>query len=252
MPLRPLSLLLAALLVPLSAAAQSSDIEAQAERLAALRSEVESLSSELELEKEDLRGRLRAVEAQNVDLEVQIRREELRLERLLAEEEKQRTLLDEAQGPDDLSPVVRAGIAQFRSHVEAGLPFKVEERLKSLSELERKVADQEMSPEQASARLWAFAEDERRLTRENALGRQVIPLGGEDTLVDTARVGMIAMYYRTPEGTYGQAVPSGDGWSWQAITGTVEAEQVATLFDALSQGVRVGTFTLPNLLAGAR
>jgi hypothetical protein len=69
--------------------ALASDIETQAEQLASLRSEVEALSSQLELDKEDLRGRLRAVEAQTVDLEVQIRREELRLERLLAEEESQ-------------------------------------------------------------------------------------------------------------------------------------------------------------------
>lgn len=232
--------------------ALASDIETQAEQLASLRSEVEALSSQLELDKEDLRGRLRAVEAQTVDLEVQIRREELRLERLLAEEESQQALLDEAQGPDDLTPVVRSGIAQFREHVRAGLPFAVSDRISSLDELESKLSEETMSAQQAAARLWAFAEDERRLTRENTLARQVISLSGEETLVDVARVGMIAMYYRTPEGTYGQAVPDGDGWTWAPLTHTEDAAQAADLFDALSQGIRVGEFTLPNPLAGAR
>ncbi|MFT4979727.1 MAG: TolA-binding protein, partial [Myxococcota bacterium] len=101
-----LLLLLAASL--LCAPASAGDIDAQAERLAALRGEVETISAELELDKADLRSRLRAVEAQTVDLEVQIRREELRLERLLTEEEKQRSLLDEAAGTEDLTPTVTA------------------------------------------------------------------------------------------------------------------------------------------------
>jgi len=232
--------------------ALADDIDAQAARLAALRADVETLSSDLELEKEDLRGRLRAIEAQNVDLEVQIRREELRLERLLAEEQKQQALLDDAQGGDDLTPVVREGLDAFRASVRAGLPFKVEDRLASLDALDAKLTDRSLSAEQASARLWAFAEDERRLSRENALGRQVISLGGEELLVDTARLGMVALYYRTPEGAFGQAVPVGDGWTWQPLTGAAEAEQVSALFDALAKGVRVGFFTLPTPLAGAR
>ena len=77
-------------------------------------------------------------------------------------------------------------------------------------------------------------------------------MDGEETLVDVARLGMIAMYYRTPEGTYGQAIPDGDSWSWSPVTGSEDAMQVADLFDALSQGIRVGAFTLPNPLAGAR
>jgi hypothetical protein len=253
--LRSLLLLLLLLLLAASllcAPASAGDIDAQAERLAALRGEVETISAELELDKADLRSRLRAVEAQTVDLEVQIRREELRLERLLTEEEKQRSLLDEAAGTEDLTPTVTAGITQLRGVVTSGLPFKVDDRLQSLSELEVKLREQTMSAEQAAARLWAFAEDERRLSRENALDRQVISLGGEEMLVDVARVGMIAMYYRRPDGGYGQAVPGDDGWRWAELTASADIAEVTALFDALSQGIRVGTFTLPQPLIGAR
>ena len=240
-----------ALSVPLlwATLAHAGDIEAQAERLATLRAEVEALSSEVELEKEDLRGRLRALEAQQVDLEVQIRREELRLERLLAEEEKQRQVLESAASRDDLSPAVRAGITQLRAVVSAGLPFKASERLGALAELEQKLSDGSLSAEQAATRLWAFAEDERRLTRENALDRQVIPLEGEEVLVDVARVGMVALYFHTPSGAYGQARREGDGWRWVLLTSEADAAQAEALFDALARGIRVGWFSLPQPLS---
>ncbi|MEL6345332.1 MAG: DUF3450 family protein [Myxococcota bacterium] len=250
--LRPLlPILLISLLSP---TAQAQSIEQQAEQLAQLRAEVEALSSELELEKEDLRGRLRALESQKVDLEVQIRREEMRLERLLAEEEKQKLLLEESAGIDDLTPVVRKGIETFRATVESGLPFKRDERLKALEDLENQLTEGSMSPEKAASRLWAFSQDERRLTRENALDRQVIPLNGEDILVDVARLGMIAMYFKTPDETYGMALPSsdGNGWTWTMLTNSGDSAQAEALFDALERGIRVGWFTLPQPLSGAR
>lgn len=248
--LRPL--LLAAVLTGLPATASAQSIEAQAEQLAKIRAEVEALSNEVELEKDDLRGRLRALESQKVDLEVQIRREEMRLERLLAEEAKQKAALEETAGPDNLTPVVRLGISQMRELVKTGLPFKANERLKALEELETKLTEETMSPEQASARLWAFAEDERRLTRESALDRQVIPLNGEDVLVDVARLGMIAMYFKTPDGEFGMATPNNGSWSWTILTNAEDIAQTEALFDALGRGIRIGWFTLPQPLIGAR
>ena len=246
-----LPLLVAGGLASLSIAT-AGDVAAQAERLAALRADVEALSSELELEKDDLRSRLRAIEAQKVDLEVQIRREEMRLERLIAEEEGQKALLEDAQTADTLTPVVRDGIATFRSAVEAGLPYQPDARLDALTELESKLDEGSLTTEQVAARLWAFAEDERRLSRENTLDRQVITLDEGEVLVDVARLGMIAMYYRTPEGAYGQAVREGSGWGWSALEDPAEVEQLAALYDALTRGIHVGWFSLPSPLQGVQ
>jgi propanediol dehydratase small subunit len=229
----------------------AGDVEAQAERLAALRSDVEALASELELEKGELTAQLRAIEAQKVDLEVQIRREDLRMERLIAEEASQRALLEDAEGADDLTPVVQEGILTFQDHVRRGLPYQHSARLAALADLESRLQDRSLTTEQVAARLWAFAEDERRLSRENALDRQVIALEDGEVLVDVARLGMVAMYYRTPTGEYGQAVRQGDTWTWQRIQDADDVEQLSELFDALSRGIHVGWFTLPHLLNGA-
>ena len=61
----------------LGAATEATD--SHASELARLRREVETMSTDLALRKEDLRTRLKATEAQRLEIDVQIRREELRL-----------------------------------------------------------------------------------------------------------------------------------------------------------------------------
>lgn len=227
----------------------ADDYQAQAEQLASLRAEVETLSSELSADKDEARARQRAIEAQKVELEVQLRRQELRLERLVAEEAAQRAAI---QGGGEASPAVRAvvlqGIATFEGEVRAGLPFQSEARLRALDELRGKLSTDTLSPEQAAARLWAFAEDERRLSRENALARQVIEWRGEEVLVDVARIGMAALYWQAPDGAVGVARREGAGWQWLELTGD-DAEAVGDLFTALEKGIHTGWFNLPALTA---
>lgn len=235
-----------ALLGPL---ARAADHQAQAEQLASLRAEVEALSEQLGSEKDEAKGRLRAVEAQRVEVDVQIRRQELRMDRLLAEEVSQRAAIEGAGGGDaSVREAVERGIESMRSEVRVGLPFKTELRLAALQELDDKLAANTLSAEQAAARLWAFAEDERRLARENTLDRQVIPLDGEQVLVDVARIGMVAMYWRAPDGRLGRAQAVAGGWRYPVFEAP-EADAVDGLFEALGKGIRSGFFTLPALTA---
>ena len=247
-PLRTTALLCLALGV---GTAQAADTQQQAERLAALRAEVEALSSQLQADKDDARGRLRAIEAQKVELEVQVRRQELRLERLVAEESEERAAIAaEGTASPALREAVRAGLDRIEAEVAASIPFQREQRLAALDALRGKLAADTLTPEQAAARLWAFAEDERRLTRENALSRQVITLDGEEVLVDVARVGMVALYWRAPDGSVGQARGGGDAWTWERVDGA-DADAVEALFDAMEKGIHAGEFTLPGLLEEA-
>lgn len=232
-----------------ASAAHASSVQDHAEELAKLRAEVEGLSEQLSADKDDARGKLRAIEAQKVELEVQVRRQELRLERLLDEEQKQRDLLAEADGGGgDLDATVFSAIADLRAHVAGGLPFKKEQRLSALDELKGKLGDGALTAEQTAARVWAFAEDERRLTRENNLDRQVVALGGEEVLVDVLRIGMVAMYWRAPDGTVGHTSREGSNWAYSPATGS-DADAIEGLFDAMGKGIRTGWFSLPGLTA---
>ena len=111
-----------------------------------------------------------------------------------------------------------------------------------------------MSPQKASSRLWAFVEDELRLTRENGLYRQTITLASDELLVDVARVGMVAMYFKTDDGRYGRTVNNGGAWSYELVQDKESQKQIEGLFDAFKKNIRVGFFELPNALpeGGAR
>ncbi len=243
-----LALLLAVGSVSLPAAA--SDLETRAARVAQLRAEVEALNTDVGLEKEALTADLRAVAGQQAELEAAVRRQELRLERLLGDEQAAIREVEKQNqdAGDDLEPIIRDAIRGFRAHVSAGLPFQATGRLEALDALEAHLDAHTLPTEQVAARVWAFAEDERHLTRENAIGRQVATIDGGEVLVDVARVGMVAMYFRTPDGQVGQVERAADDWAWVVRTDESRALQIRQLFDALEKGIRTGWFELPQPL----
>lgn len=231
-------------------AAWAADLSGRAENLARLRAEVEELATEVSLAKEDLRARLRSIDTRIAEAESEIRREEVRLTQLEGDAERTRQLIS-AQGAsaDVLGPAVRDGLASMRAVVGTGLPYRTEERLAALDELEAGLDAGTLSAEDAAARLWGLAEDELRLTKENGLDKQVITLDGEELLVRVARLGMVALYFQTEDGRVGKAVRGADGsWSWLTLSGAEEQAQLYDLFDALDKGIRVGWFELPYAL----
>lgn len=241
--------------LPAGVAGAADSTDSRAAELARLRREVETLSHELQLDKEELRARLKATEAQKLEIEVQLRREELRLAQIEGEAASRVTELSAHTGEaSDLGPALQASIRLIWAEVEAGLPFRSAERLAELDRLDNDLKQGVVTPEAASARLWAFVEDELRLSRENALDRQIVALPEGEVLAEVARLGMVALYFRTDGGVVGaarrQAGQSGDGsggaWTWVVFTDRDQQKAVEHLFEKLRHGVRSGAFTLPN------
>lgn len=252
-PLRGLvaSLILtAALSAGWNTPAAAQDLDTRARTLASLRAEVEALSTEVNLAKEDLRGQLRSIDTRIAEADSEIRREEVRLTQLEGEAERLRQLIA-AQGAnaDVLAPAVLDGIGSLRRVIDGGLPYRLDERRAALAELETGLTSGNLSAEDAAARLWGLAEDELRLARENGLDKQVVVVDGAEILVEVARLGMVALYYRTDDGRYGAARRDGATWTWSAIDGADAQAQLSDLFDALDKGIRVGWFELPPALA---
>ena len=248
-PLLLVGMLAGALVAPLRAA------EPLAERLIALRGEVEQLNSELELTREEQRTTLAGLNAQKAELKASGDRQQL------AARDAQ-TKLDEAyaeaaeQGTsgDALQPVLLEAIDQLDARIAAGLPFKVDERRGELQSLRTDILSGVLPGARAANRLWAFYEDEIRLTRENGLHNQTIDVADERVLAEVAKVGAMALYFRTPDGRYGQAVQRGGKWVFELAAGDDQRRAIAGLFDAYRKQIRQGFFTLPVLAAegGAR
>ncbi|MEO1233006.1 MAG: DUF3450 family protein [Myxococcota bacterium] len=244
---------LALLCVSFSTPALASDLEKMAAELARLRSEVETLTTDLDEMKADEKQKLQAYAQQKASLESEAQREELRLKQAQQELERIREKIREAGALEQaLKPAVLAAMNDVKGPVRSGLPFRVDERIKDLEKLEKQLEADELLPSEAASRLWSRVEDELRLARENGMYQQVIDVDGREVLADVARVGMTMLFFRTEDQSFGRAVRSGSGWAFETYTDEAQMERAKALFEALEKRIRVGFFEIPNALTEAR
>lgn len=218
-----------------------------ASRLAAKRSEVESLSNTLELTKTEYNEKLRSLATQRADIETQINREELRLAQIQQDLGDYRSRIQANRSAmDAIEPLVAQVLAQTKAYIQRGLPFKVQERMAEVETLERLLAEESLETEKVLARLWNLLESEFRLTTESGLYQQTIVLDQQPQLAEVARLGMTLLYFKTFDDEYGYALPTDAGWRYQRTTDRDEERQIAQLFDSIRKNLREGFFTLPN------
>ncbi len=229
--------------------AAAEDLKGLATALAEMRADVERLNGEVDDARRAQRDRLRALGTQLAEAEAELRRDQLRVQQLReAVDRKRGTIAKATQQLVALTPVVTQAAGALRAHVEGSLPFKRDERLAAIAEIEGQLARNLLTPQGALARLWALGEDELRLTRDTGLFRQTVSVEGAEVLADVVRLGMVAMFYRTGAGGVGVVRRGGDGWQVEPITAAEAAEQVTGLFDAFKKQIRVGFFELPAFL----
>lgn len=238
------------LTAPLTTRAQE-DISSLANRLIEMRGEVDTLQSELNVQREEHKNRMAYLTAQLADLGASKDLEALRVRQLEDDLEELRAEVAAAGDTSEtLTPVVLEHVTRMQELVQDGFPFKVRERLAALDEIANQLEGGVINAQRAVNRLWAFVEDEIRMSRENAIYTQSIRLNGENVLVDVAKLGSTMMYFRTRDQAYGRAVPTASGWQFELLASADDQKQVAALFDALRKQIRQGYFELPNTLPG--
>lgn len=248
---RPVVRWLCALALAQSAASvPAQEAEALAQGLVALRAEVEQLNSELDLAREEARTTLAGLSAQRAELQAQVDRQNLATREQQDRLAQARERLAEAgvEGAE-LKPALLNAVAGIESHIRTTLPFKQDERLAALAELRGRIENDTVPPHRAANQVWAFIEDELRLTRENGLFSQTIELGGERVLADVAKVGNVLLYFRTTDGRVGRLTDAGNGWRYVVVDDRADRARIAALFDAYRKQIRQGWFELP--LGGA-
>ena len=248
MPFRwylPIALLVAVAL-PVGAHAQSAaDL---ADDLSKLRAEVEELSEQLTNQKTDTRNELQSLARQKSDLQIELDREKVRLDKLRAAVGKKREQVAETEtAGEELRPVYDSGLIAMRGYVEQSLPFRRRERLGELDKIDEQRKSGVLSYPRALARLWGFVEDEFRMTRENAMFQQTIELDGEEQLAEVVRLGMVMLFFQTSDGEVGYTQRTADGWAFVRAESSGR-KQIRTLFDSFKKQIRVGLFRVPNAL----
>lgn len=235
-------------LLALAPGARAQDSAATlAARLIEMRGQVDRMQADLNLKREEHKNRMVYLTAQLTELEASRDREALRVQRLEQELEQSREQVAGAGASSEtLMPMLQHHLLALREQVRTGFPFKVGERLAVLDEIESQLDNGVVTAERGFNRLWAFIEDELRISRENAIYTQPVTLQGENVLVDIAKLGNAMLYFRTRDLRYGRAVAARDGWRFELLESARDQELVALLFDSLRKQIRQGYFRLPN------
>jgi predicted RNase H-like nuclease (RuvC/YqgF family) len=230
--------------------ATASSLENLAKSLARIRGEVETLQTQLDLEKEKHASKMSALNSQLADLSVEERRQKMSIEKLQYSIDKMTESAKKTeQSGENLKPVLLAVLNDYKRHIQTGFPFKMEDRIKAIEDLENNIANHLVDPNKAVNQAWSLIEDEIRLSKENGIYQQTIPLGGERILVDIAKLGTVFLFFQTRDGRVGMAKRAADGgWIFETVDNTGDAERIRNLFDSLKKQIRQGYFELPNPL----
>ena len=227
----------------------ANSIDNLSKRLIGLRGDVEQLSSELVLRRQEFKQRMVSLGSQKAELEAIIARQERSKQRLVNKIQSKRELADTVElNQETLKPVLLRALNQLEIQIEMGLPFKKQARISNVAHLRQQLLTNVVSPTRIVSRLWGFHEDELRLTQENGLYRQTILLEDELILVDVVRLGMMRLFFIAPNERYGVAVNRHGKWHFQLLENEEDKQHISYLFDSLRKQIRTGFFTIPNPL----
>ncbi|WP_395374126.1 DUF3450 family protein [Marinicella sp. W31] len=211
-----------------------------------LRGQVEDLQAELKILQAEHQNSMSYLNTRKSELEANRDRKELQIKQQQQDlSSLQEKIKDLGLGSEQMIPTVKALIEPLKTNLQYGIPFKKTERLSVIEEIERSLEGRKITSQNAINRLWAFLEDEMRISRENAIYSQTIDLNGESLLVDIAKLGSVMMYFKTRDDRYGKAVRNNSNWQFVLIDDTEQVQQIETLFDSLKKQIRQGYFTLP-------
>lgn len=230
----------------------ADELGTMAKRMSELRGQVESMSDDLSSRKNDMQEQLRSFARQKAELELEIQREDTRLAKMRQAVAEKRAVVDVLKVQNQaLAPTFDSQVAAVRGYIEGSLPFRTKDRLAELDKLTDQVKSGLLAPPRALNRLWGFIEDELRMTRESGMFTQPVVVNGKEQLADVVRLGMVILYYRTPDQQFGHSVRENGAWRFRAIDDDDGRKQVRALFDTFKKQIRTGYFELPGALPNA-
>ncbi len=232
--------------------ASGDSLDKLSEKLIQLRGEVEVLNNEIHFVKQEHRQEMSFLWSQKNAVRTELERNNKLISRLKndlakkVQENQDKGLLSE-----QIKPEFMLSIERVEHYLAGSLPFKLLERQASLQEIKTQVQQNLISVQRGFNKLWAFLDDEIRLTKETGLFQQSIAIAGEPNkkLVDVARVGMMTLYFQTADNKVGLLTGKPDNWSFEFVSDNKQQQQIEYLFSSLQKQIRTGLFLLPFNLA---
>jgi hypothetical protein len=220
-----------------------------AEKLAALRTEVNDLDASLRSRRNLGANELRGLQTRASELTLSEDAERIKVKALEAEVAELRASIAQSdERSESLRAAVRETVASLQKVVEDGLPYKQEQRLALLSETGRDLEAGNVDAAAAAARVWRFLQDEQRLASTVEQADLSLLLTGDrsPTLVRVVRVGTVAMFVYAGTGRWGRVVRGPDGeYHYSDIHDRGQIAEIQRLFQSVEKQIREGRYRLP-------
>lgn len=230
-------------------AEEIQSLENISKELVKIRQQIETLHNKINFEKEAYQDQLRSFVSQKSDLQVRLSRSELNIKELQRELKKlSERNKEKHHSQNKLTPILHQAITSIRESVQSSLPFKLEQRLKALDDIEQRLSNNIISPNKASNQLWAYLEDELMLGKSSGIYNDTLTIDGQARLVKVLRIGKVGMFYKTQDNHFGVVRKQADQWQQQVLNDADSKTYLGRLFDSFTKNIRNGQFRLPNFL----
>ncbi len=229
-------------------AATANEDKALIKSIMKLRSDVETLYNKIDENKDNYKAQMKSYAMQIADNEAQINRAQTSLKLTEQELEKTRIKIASISNKKDYRPLINKAILSLKDEIKKGIPFKVEERLASVTKIEKDLQNNSITQEKALSLLWSSYDDVIRLSKEIGEFTQEITVDGKVKKAKIAKIGTVMMYFATPDEKVGYVTKVMGKYKYKVATEKKEKQEIVTLFDALKKQIRTGYFNLPNAL----
>ncbi|MDP3302199.1 MAG: DUF3450 family protein [Sulfuricurvum sp.] len=214
-----------------------------------LRSEVESLYSKIDENKESYKSQMKSLASQSADNKAQLNRQMTSKKLAQLELSKVQSDIAMASGKNvKLTPLLESGMSLLKESIRSGIPFKAKERMAGVDKIKQQLDAGVITEEKALSLLWAGFDDNLRMTKEIGVFKQEIVLDKKKVLCEVGKIGTVMMFFATSDNRAGYVVKEGNVYDYKVVNDEKEKEKIVALFSALKLQIRTGYFQLPNAL----
>lgn len=204
----------------ISTVVNASDVSSLMKQLVELRSELETLSLEVDQTAKEHQAQIELWVQKKTELQSALQKEQLRR---LQISEKTKALTSRLRAEEQKSPKDQNRLVQWiqsaESWVQSSLPYRRDSRLRTLSELKRRAERGLESQESLAAELWQFYESEIKMSGDNEFRIVDLETSSGSQKAEVARLGLYSMYAVFPDGQVKEAALKDQTWSMRDLQG---------------------------------
>ncbi len=219
----------------------------EVQKIIELRQNVETVSQELDQQNQRQNAEIEMLVQRKNELELNFSRDRLKLQVLKNKSEwNQNHKISGLKTSKSDAVFIKKWILGLQNWVQRSLPINQESRLEQILEFEKRLQAEE-PVEVLIWDIWSFIDGEIKMTKSNQYELMNLPLA-DPTLAEVARIGMLQVYFKTPDKQYGYAVKNDKKWTYQITNQEIEKAAIQKILNAVKEKKSRTRLDFPGLV----